>query len=59
MATGGGEKVPGSSMASEAFRKHSSELLMAIQDPEVLAWDLYAEGVVTDSTIDKVHGSRF
>ena len=26
---------------------------MAIQDPEVLAWDLYAEGVVTDSAIDK------
>ena len=32
---------------------------MAIQDPEVLAWELYAEGVVTDSTIDKVYGSRF
>ena len=30
---------------------------MAIQDPEVLAWELYAEGVVTDSAIDKVHGS--
>ena len=29
---------------------------MAIEDPEVLAWELYAEGVVTDSTIDKVHG---
>ena len=27
---------------------------MAIQDPEVLAWELYAEGVVTDSAIDKV-----
>ena len=55
MATGGEES--GSNKAFETFRKHCAELLTAIQDPEVLVWELFAEGVVTDSAIDKVSSS--
>ena len=33
--------------ACEAFRKNSATLLKAIQDPEVLAWDLYAENIIS------------
>ena len=30
----------------EAFRKYSAYLLTAIQDPEVLAWELHAENII-------------
>ena len=43
MATGGGENF---NPANEAFRKHSADLLTAIQDPEVLAWELYAQNII-------------
>ena len=32
--------------AYETFHKHSADLLMVIQDPEVLAWELYAENII-------------
>ena len=38
--------------AYEAFRKHSADLLTAIQDPEVLAWELYAENIIPAAVRD-------
>ena len=49
MATGGGESF---NPAYETFRKHSADLLTAIQDPEVLAWELYAEGIISAAVRD-------
>ena len=48
MATGGENFNP----AYEAFRKHSAGLLTVIQDPEVLAWELYAENIITSTVRD-------
>ena len=36
----------------ETFRKHSADLLTIIQDPEVLAWELYSKGVVSSAVVD-------
>ena len=36
----------------ETFRKYSAQLLTAIQDPEVLAWELYAENIITRAVRD-------
>ena len=47
-AGGGGNFNP----AYETFRKHSADLLTVIQDPEVLAWELYAESVITPAVRD-------
>ena len=38
--------------AYKAFRKHSADLLTAIQDPEVLAWELFAESVITSAVVE-------
>ena len=38
--------------AYETFRKHSADLLAAIQDPEVLAWELFSESVVTSAVVE-------
>ena len=38
--------------AYEAFRKHSADLLTVIQDPEVLAWELYAENIIPAAARD-------
>jgi len=43
MATGGGENF---NPAYETFRKYSADLLTVIQDPELLAWELYAEYII-------------
>ena len=43
MATGGGENF---NPAYETFRTHSADLLTVIQDPEVLAWELYAKHII-------------
>ena len=48
MATGGGNFNP----AYETFRKHSADLLTVIQDPEVLAWELYAEKIIPAAVRD-------
>ena len=47
-AGGGGNFNP----AYEAFRKHSADLLTVIQDPEVLAWELYAENIIPPAVRD-------
>ena len=49
MATGGGENF---NPAYETFRKHSADLLMVIQDPEVLAWELFSKNVVTSTVVE-------
>ena len=48
MATGGENFNP----AYEAFRKHSADLLTVMQDPEVLAWELYSKGVVSSAVVE-------
>ena len=49
MATGGGESL---NLTYETFRKHSADLLAAIQDPEVLAWELFSESVITSAVVE-------
>ena len=44
----------GVSAASEAFRKCSAELTRGIQDPELLAWELYSDDVVSETIVDEV-----
>ena len=36
----------------ETFRKHSADLLTAIQDPEVLAWELYSKSVISSAVVE-------
>ena len=48
MATGGENFNP----AYEAFRTHSANLLTVIQNPEVLAWELYAENIISTAVRD-------
>ena len=38
--------------ACEVFQKHSADLLTVIQDPEVLAWELYAENIISPKVRD-------
>ena len=52
-AGGGGNFNP----AYETFRKHSADLLTVIQDPEVLAWELYAENVISPAVRDAVNNT--
>ena len=57
MATGGRESF---NLAYEAFRKHSADLLTVIQDPEILAWELYSKDIITlderDAACYHLHG---
>ena len=43
-----------SSAESEAFRKCSADLIRGIQDPELLAWELYSDDVISQTVMDKV-----
>ena len=43
-----------SSAESEAFRKYSADLIREIQDPELLAWELYSDDVISQTGMDKV-----
>ena len=49
MATTGGENF---NPAYKAFCKHSADLLTVIQDPEVLAWELFAEHIIPSAVRD-------
>ena len=49
MATGSRENF---NPAYETFRKHSADLLTVIQDPEVLAWELFSESVITSAVVE-------
>ena len=44
----------GVSAASEAFRKCSADLMRGIQDPELLAWELYSDEVISETVVDEV-----
>ena len=46
--------VAGPSAESEAFRKCSPDLLRGIQDPELLAWELYSDDIVSETVVDEV-----
>ena len=54
MATGGGQNYY---PAYETFRKHSADLLTVIQDPEVLAWELYAQNIISSSVRDAANNT--
>ena len=43
--------------AHKAFHKHSADLLMVIQDPEVLAWELYAENIISATVRDAANNT--
>ena len=51
MATDGEENF---NLAYKVFRKHSADLLTIIQDPENLAWELYAENIIPPAVRDTV-----
>ena len=38
----------------EAFRKCSANLMRGIQDPELLAWELYSDDVVSEKVVDEM-----
>ena len=40
------------SAESKAFRKCSADLIRGIQDPELLAWELYTGNVVSEMVVD-------
>ena len=42
------------SAESEAFRKCSADLIREIQEPELLAWELYSDDIIPDMVVDKV-----
>ena len=44
----------GVNAASEAFRKCSADLIRGIQDPELLAWELYSDDVVSETVVDEL-----
>ena len=50
MATAGGRE--NLNPAYETFRKHSADLLTAIQDPEVLAWELFSRSVISSAVVE-------
>ena len=54
MATGDRENF---NPAYETFRKHSAALLTVIQDPEVLAWELYAENIISAAVRDAANNT--
>ena len=54
MATGSGESF---NPAYKTFRKHSADLLTVIQDPEVLAWELYAQNIISSSVRDAANNT--
>ena len=49
MATGGGENF---NPAYETFRMYSADLLTVIQDPEVLAWELFSRSVISSAVVE-------
>lgn len=44
----------GMSAESEAFRRCSGDLMTRIQNPDLLAWQLYSKGVLSEIVVDKL-----
>ena len=42
------------SAESKAFRKCSADLMRGIQDPELLAWELYSDEVISEVVVDEM-----
>ncbi len=38
----------------EAFRRHAGDLLTVIQDPDVLAWQLFSKHVISSTVVEEV-----
>ena len=43
-----------SSEESEAFRKCSADLIREIEEPELLAWDLFSSNAISKKQVDEV-----
>ena len=39
---------------SRAFRVYSADLIKEVQDPELLAWELYSNDIVPETVVDEV-----
>ena len=48
-------RSPDSVAASEALRRLYADLVRVLQDPELLACDLYAEGIVPENALEEVN----
>ena len=55
MATSSHGRVPVAAAALEALRQLFADLVRVLQDPELLACDLYAEGVVLENALEEVN----
>ena len=55
MATSSHGRVPVAETALEALRQLFADLVRVLQDPELLACDLYAEGVVLENALEEVN----
>lgn len=54
MATSSHGTIPVATTALEALRELFGDLVRVLQDPELLACDLYAEGLVLDNALEEV-----
>ena len=54
MASSSHGRIPVAAKALEALRQHFSDLVRVLQDPVLLASDLYAEGVVLRNAVEEV-----
>ena len=54
MATSSHGRIPVAATALEALRQLFADLVRVLQDPELLACDLYAEGVVLENALEEV-----
>ena len=55
MATSSHRRIPVAETALEALRQLLADLVRVLQDPELLACDLYAEGVVLENALEEVN----
>ena len=55
MAASSHGRIPVAGTALEALRQLFADLVRVLQDPELLACDLYAEGVVLENALEEVN----
>ena len=46
--------IPETCSATELFRAYAGDLLRAIPEPDVVAWDLFAKRIISEETRQKV-----
>ena len=54
MAASSRGRIPVAATALEALRQLFADLVRVLQDPELLACDLYAEGIVLENALEEV-----